>query len=116
MNFLPCEIRNDSAAVGDAVVTIDQALAARARQPTNSVKLGIRPEFIDCFSVPRPDSHAVTIKSVQPMGAYTLICAQLSNHPLWIKASPRINLSNTTAWIRIPRERALLYANERLVQ
>ena len=116
MNFLPCEIRNDSAIVGDAVLGLDPGHAARARQTSSSLKLGVRPEFIDCFSAVQPDSHAVAIKSVQPMGAYTLIYAQLSNHPLWIKASPRINLSSNTVWIRIPRERALLYANERLIQ
>jgi glycerol transport system ATP-binding protein len=116
MNFLPCEIRNDRAIVGDGVFAIDPGRAERARQIPSSLKLGIRPEFIECFSASQPDSHLVSINSVQPMGAYTLIGTQLGKYPLWIKASPRINLSGNTAWIRMPRERALLYANERLVQ
>jgi glycerol transport system ATP-binding protein len=113
MNFLPCELTDNAAAIGRHLFRVDNNAITEARARGGIYKLGIRPEFIECSNSESAGSHRVTITSVQPMGAYTLIAAQLDTHPLWIKANNTLRLSSDSTWIRVPPERALIYANDR---
>jgi glycerol transport system ATP-binding protein len=114
MNFLPCELDSAVATVNGCAFPIDPAIAARARALGGPFKLGIRPEFIE-LSDELPDAKRIAIHSVQPMGAHTMIAAQLAQQPLWIKARHDVQPTSDTAWMRVPSERILVYANERRV-
>jgi glycerol transport system ATP-binding protein len=114
MNFLPCELANNAATIDGADFPIDAGVAARARALGGSYKVGIRPEYIDLSNDEQPQAKRIAIKSVQPMGAHTMIAAQLGRYPLWIKARD-VRLTAGTAWMRVSPERILLYANDRRI-
>ena len=116
MNFLPCELTDDAALVGEHRFAIDAAIVSRARAQGAPYKLGMRPEFIDCSNTPQPQSQHIAIRSIQSHGAHTMISAQLGQYALWIKAREDIRLSADSAWMRVTPEHVLLYANERLVK
>lgn len=115
MNFLPCEPRDASVFVGQASFRVPQEIAAHAISTPGPYKLGFRPEHVECVDPYSDNATAVDVRSVRPMGAYTLIEARLREHPLWIKARAGQALSEDRVWIRVPVNRALLYANERRV-
>jgi glycerol transport system ATP-binding protein len=116
MNFLPCRVKDDAAVVDDFKFSIDTAFAARSGNSIGALKLGIRPEFVECFSTAQPNTYPVVVKSVQPMGAYTQIAALLGRHPIYMKPQGTFKLTGTTAWIRLPPARLMVYANEMRVQ
>jgi len=111
MNFVPCSIAKGRAYVGDYSIRIDANMG-----DIGSAKLGVRPEFIECFTSEASDTAPVKLRSVQHMGTHTLLSAELGAHSLWIKAAPDFRASGETAWIRIAPERASVYVDERRVE
>jgi glycerol transport system ATP-binding protein len=115
MNFLPCELKDDTAIIDGHTFAIQPPLASRVRSVGGPFKLGIRPEFIECVADEQPGARRIQINSVQPMGTHTMIAAQLGKHPLWIKARHDVRLASNTAWMRVRPEHVLVYANERRI-
>jgi glycerol transport system ATP-binding protein len=116
MNFLPCKLEHQSASVGEHNFAIDASLVAKANRIGGDMKLGIRPEFIECHMNEQPGMQRIVIQYVQPRGTHTMIAAQLGPHSLWVKARHDIEVKPSTAWISVAPERLLLYANEKRVQ
>jgi glycerol transport system ATP-binding protein len=115
MNFFPCDLQNNAAVVADHAFQLDSALVTRARDHKGPYKLGIRPEFIECLATEQPHSQPIAIKSIQPMGTHTMIAAEIGKHPLWIKSRDLVSLASDQAWMRIPQEHVLVYANDRRI-
>jgi glycerol transport system ATP-binding protein len=115
MNLLSCSIEDDVARLGQARV----ALPGHARQAfaglSGPFKLGIRPEFVECSPSPIEGGHPVELLSVRPMGNHTLVSARLEDQSLWAKVRDTPGLAVGRAWVRLPRERVQVYANERRV-
>src|SRR5712671_5023144 len=85
MNFLPCELAVDAAVVDGHSFSLDSVIVARARAQGGPFKLGFRPEFAECVAEKVDGSLPIVIHSLQPMGAYTMIAAQLGQQSLWIR-------------------------------
>jgi glycerol transport system ATP-binding protein len=109
MNFLPCSIADGYAHVDDHSFRIG------ANIDSNAAKLGVRPEFIECFATATSDAAPVALQSIQHLGTHSLLSAQLGAHSLWIKAAANFRASGERVWIRIAPEHASVYVDERRV-
>jgi glycerol transport system ATP-binding protein len=114
MNFLKCEFRDDATWMGEHRIELDASTRRRAQLQTGALRLGIRPEFIECHATEQTGCTRIELQSVQPMGTHTMLNARVDQQALWVKTSADFPVTST-AWIRLPPERLLLYANERLV-
>jgi glycerol transport system ATP-binding protein len=108
MNFLPCSVADGRARVDGHTFRVDTHVSGAA-------KLGVRPEFIECFTSETSDAAPVTLQSIQHLGTHTLLSARLSAHALWIKAAANFRASGERAWIRFAPERTSVYVDERRV-
>lgn len=116
MNFLPCTLINNTVSIDGHSFSVDASLAAKTTSIGGEIKVGIRPEFIECSMSEQPGMQPIAIQSVQPRGTHTMIAAKLGKHSLWIKARHDIEVNASTAWMKVAPERLLLYANEKRVQ
>lgn len=116
MNFLPCHIDGSKAIVEGQAIPLprDLAEAAQGCDP-NSLKLGIRPEFVELAE--DGQGLAVRVENIAEMGQFRLITASLAGHLVKLKVSieqgevegPEISVAFPIRWI-------CLYSNERLVE
>jgi glycerol transport system ATP-binding protein len=116
MNFLPCKLDSTSAQVDSHLFSIDSSVLARAMTSQGPYKLGIRPEFIEISTSAQPGANQIIVESAQSMGAYMLVSARLGEHALWIKVAHDAHVPLGPAWMRVPDDRILIYADERRVQ
>ncbi|MDA3922200.1 MAG: ABC transporter ATP-binding protein [Salinisphaera sp.] len=116
MNFLPCEIDGQDAVVDGQRIPLRAEQASAARDcNANSLKLGIRPEFVELAG--NQQGLDLQVSRISEMGQFRLVTALLGQHEVKVKIDndhgplegPNINLHFPPEWI-------CLYSNERLIQ
>jgi glycerol transport system ATP-binding protein len=116
MNLLPCTVSQHMARIAE----VDQPLAVPKDLPigmaSGVVKLGIRPEFIECLSVQAEGAVAAKLIVARNMGTHWLVECQLGAHRISSKQRTQPAASaGDTVWLRFPQERTLYYVNDRRV-
>jgi glycerol transport system ATP-binding protein len=116
MNILPCTVSQHLARIAevDQPVTVPQGLALGPA--SGIVKMGIRPEFVECLSAQTDGALAATLLSARDMGTHWLVECRLGAHRVAIKQRTQPAARNgETVWLRFPAERTLYYVNDRRV-
>ena len=114
MNLLPCSYSAD----GVRIAGVSEFLPPRRglRMGEGSLKLGIRPEFVECVAQGTADSLPARVISARNMGTHWLVDCQLGDYRV---ACKQRTLHSVTAGdavgVRLPDERILYYVNERRV-
>src|SRR5699024_490194 len=116
MNFLPCTVDGDAAVVEGQRVPLSAAQASAARNcDTDSLQLGIRPEFVQLAA--KGAGLNMQLRDVAEMGAFRLLTATCGEHTVKLKvaADQEVNGDGDIAVAFAP-ERICLYAHDRLLQ
>ncbi len=86
-----------------------------ARNASGSLKLGIRPEFVQLKNEPEDGALPATISAVEDLGNYKIVRAKLGPEELAIKLPEEQALPSGQAYIGFPPRWTKIYADDRLV-
>jgi glycerol transport system ATP-binding protein len=108
MNFLACTIREGRAELGEQVIP----LGDRQVPGGEPLRLGIRPERVEVSVQPLTGGCPVRLLTVQPLGAHTLVSADLEGQRIWAKLPSQGpgGLAPGPGWVRLSPEHILIYA------
>lgn len=114
MNFMDCQVDGHEAIVDGERIAVDPAMANAAGQAGGLLQLGIRPGFI------RPagegeSAHTVKVDGVEDLGDYQLVSGHLGQHPLKIRLEESEKIGSDGLQVVFPQDKALLYADDKLV-
>lgn len=114
MNLLPCSYSAD----GVRIAGVSEFLPPRRglRMGEGSLKLGIRPEFVECVAQGTANSLPARVISARNMGTHWLVDCQLGEYRVACKQRTLHSVAAGDAvGVRLPDERILYYVNERRV-
>ena len=115
MNFLPCTVAGNAARVDDISIDLDPDTAARAAGATGKLELGIRPMHLLVSSDPVDGGVAATVKAVEDQGSFKILTLMMNAHPLRARIPEGHPVPESRAWIKFPRKRTKMFADERLI-
>ncbi len=116
MNFLPCTLSGNVARVDGASIEIEDAVASSGRKAGGSLELGIRPMYLQVHTEAVNGGIPVEIRLVEDQGSFKILTAALNGHILRARLPESAAVPGTDAWIKFPKERTKLFADERLVK
>ena len=114
MNLMPCGYSAD----GVRIAGVTEFLPPRRglRMGEGSLKLGIRPEFVECVAQGTAESLPARVITARNMGTHWLIDCQLGDYRVACKQRTVHSVAAGDAvGVRLPDERILYYVNERRV-
>jgi glycerol transport system ATP-binding protein len=113
MNFLPVQAAGGALLFGD----LSLPLPAGRVLPDGPLKLGVRPEYLECVAAGAPGALAARVTQVQDVGTYFLLTASLGDHVLKARLDPERAppAPDETVWLRVLGEHTCLYRDEELV-
>jgi glycerol transport system ATP-binding protein len=115
MNFLPCTVAGNAARVEDISIDLDPDTAARAAGAAGKLELGIRPMHLLVSSAPVDGGVAATVKAVEDQGSFKILTLMMNAHTLRARIPEGHPVPESRAWIKFPRKRTKLFADERLI-
>jgi glycerol transport system ATP-binding protein len=111
MNFLPCQMQNGTASIGDLQI----AVGSRSKELSGNFELGIRPEFLQLHAAEEPGSHKATVKEVENLGTCKIVTLQLAGHALKVKLSEEQETPTDYTYVEFPQRWIRIYAGGKLV-
>ncbi len=115
MNLLPCSVSDGAAHVGGGSIPLAPAARAALSNASGNIKLGIRPEFVECAFEPRAGTAAATVASVRHLGTHCLAEFRLGSHTVAAKMRHLSAVAGDPVWLRLPAERTLYYVEDKRV-
>ena len=116
MNFIPCTLRENVVSFNGAHIILDDQVAARGRQSSGKLEIGIRPRYLEVHSVSVDGGVPAKIKTVEDQGNCKIITLELDNSTLHAKVPEGKEVPATEAWLRFPPEWTKLFADGRLIR
>ncbi len=122
MNFLTCDLHNDSVQIADTIIPLDaqlcrQGLLQLAALNNNANTLvGIRPEYLQLSTNPQLNGKAgiaVTLEALENYGAYQMATVSFSGATARVKT--RRPPESGALYLQIPESKTRLYVNNTLV-
>ena len=116
MNFMGAHLVSDGIGIDGTDIVLGGHWAAAARQHAKSrLAIGIRPEFMGVSASPRDDAVPARLLSVQDLGNFKLVRAQLGPHEVTAKLPEDQPVPTDGAHLVFQPEWTKLYADDRLV-
>lgn len=112
MNFIPCQLQNGAAVIGELRIPVGNG----TQQLAGDFELGIRPEFLTLHHNQVAGTYPVTIKEVEDLGNCKIVRVQLAEHSLKVKLAEGQEVPTETGFLGIPPEWIRLYADGRLLE
>lgn len=117
MNFLDVSARDGVVWAGDTALTVGQGVRDAIEKATSSsIKLGIRPEFIEVHTDPVEDGMPAQVDHAQDLGTYSIVYLTLGGISLKARIEEDQMTPTGKAWLRFPDERLGLYVDEYRVE
>jgi glycerol transport system ATP-binding protein len=82
----------------------------------NTIKLGIRPEFVECHATSTANALPAQLTMVRNMGTHWLASCQLGEHKVSAKLRHEPGKVGSPIWLSFPSERSLFYVNDKRVR
>ena len=112
MNFLPCQIQNGIASVGDQQIHIGSG----DENLSGNFELGIRPEFLLLQNENGQGTHEVTIKGVEDLGNCKIATVQFGEYSLKVKVPEDRDVPADTGFLEFPPQWIRIYADGTLIK
>jgi glycerol transport system ATP-binding protein len=111
MNLLEVSLNGDAALLNGQRIPLDGKRIAAAKLKSGTVKLGIRPEFLEVADAGIP----ADIQYVEDLGNYKIVTASVANQTVKIKVPEDESVSTGSGFLRFPTEHSYLYVNDERV-
>ena len=115
MNLLDCQLHGGVAQIGGMSLPLAYDTVKAARKASGTLKLGIRPEFVQLNDEPEDGTLPATISAVEDLGNYKIVRAKLGPEELAIKLREEQPVPSGQAFIGFPPRWTKIYADDRLV-
>ena len=120
MNLLPCTVSQNQTHINGCEQTFSAPenllQAVSAGSANHSIKLGIRPEFVECHATSTPHALPAQLTMVRNMGTHWLANCQLGGHKVAAKLRHEPGKVGAPIWLSFPSERTLYYVNDKRVR
>lgn len=116
MNFLPCRLDGNLARVNGTSILLSDETAALGGKAKGEIELGIRPMYLEVHERETEGAVAAKVTGVEDQGSFKVLSMTLAQNVVKARLADDQPVPESTAWIRFPREKIKLYADERLVQ
>jgi len=116
MNFLTCTLDGNTAQVDGARIALDDDLAALAQKGRGKTEIGIRPMYLEVHSESVEDGIPAAVKSVEDQGSFKILTVSMAGHTLRARLPEDQAVPSENAWLRFPKKKTKLFADERLVR
>lgn len=117
MNLI--EVKPQAGGVGFAGthLALSEALQQRiAESQWQTLKVGIRPEFIHVWDEPYDDALQAEVVHVEDLGTYKIMTLDLDGAPLKVRLTEDKPVPEGKAWISFPAQWLMLYADDYLLE
>ncbi len=116
MNLLETTLDTNAAFIGNQRIAVDAKRVAAALDrlnvtKTGTVKLGIRPEFLELA----PDGVPAAIQAVEDLGNYKIVTASVASQTVKIKVLEDESVTMGAGFLRFPPQHTYLYVNDERV-
>ena len=115
MNFVPITLENGAARVGNANIFLGDALASLAAKATGTLKLGIRPLYLEIHGTTVEHGVLAEIKSVEDQGSFKILTVILGEHLLRARVAEGHPIPEKTVWLKFPTDWIRLFCNDCLL-
>ena len=112
MNFLPCQIKNGIASIGDRCIQIGNG----SGHLNGNFELGIRPEFLMFQDESIQGTHKVDIKRVENLGNCMIATVQFGEHSLKVKVQEDQEVPVEIGFLEFPPQWIRIYADGKLIE
>ena len=113
MNMFEARVTgNNVVAVGDVEFTTETDLS---KTSTDNIKLGIRSEFIELAAKKTKNAIQVDIQRVDDFGNFQLVSAHTGHNAIKVKVKREVAVPGDKAWLKFPKRRCCVYADEALL-
>lgn len=112
MNFLPCQVENGTASIGDLHIPIGN----QTEKLNKSFELGIRPEFLKLYAEQAQGTHKVAVKEVENLGNCQIVSVQFAEQTLKVKVPEGQAIPTGSGFLEIPQQWIRVYADGRLIE
>ena len=115
MNFLDCTLDGATALAGGAAIPLDPDYAARAAKAGGTLKLGIRPMYVELADDDAQGTVEARITGIEDQGFCKIVTCAFNGSE--VKARIKDNRAIPEGGCRLffPKDKIKLYSNERLV-
>jgi glycerol transport system ATP-binding protein len=114
MNLLETTLDSNAALIGNQRILLDAKRVTVAQSKTGSVKLGIRPEFLE-ISPTSQDAVPADIQTVEDLGNYKIVTASVASQTVKIKVPEDEGVTIGAGYLRFPPQHTYLYINDERV-
>jgi glycerol transport system ATP-binding protein len=111
MNLLEVSLDGDAALLNGQRIPLDARRVRAAKATSGSVKLGIRPEFLEVADAGIP----AEIQSVEDLGNYKIVTANVASQTVKVKVPEDDSVSTGAGFLRFPPLHSYLYVNDERV-
>ena len=117
MNFLDVTITESCAQYGDIAIPINPQQHAIARaSKSDSIKLGIRPEFIHVWDDRNDEAFEVEVKDVEDLGTYRIMSFYFGDCLMRARLHEDQRVPRKKAYVSFPEQWLTLYIDEYRVE
>jgi glycerol transport system ATP-binding protein len=116
MNFIPCTLEGNVATFNGANIRLDDQMAARGKNATGNLEVGIRPRYLEVHGQSVEGGIPAEVKTVEDQGKCKIVTLEVDNNILHAKVQEGKPVPEKQAWLRFPPELTKLFADGRLVR
>ena len=117
MNLIEVEPYSAGVRFGETCLPLSEALNRRlAELSGQSLKIGIRPEFVHVWDGPNADAFCCEVLHVEDLGTYKILTLRLDERTLKVRLQEDHPVPQKQAYISFPAQWLMLYADDYLVE
>lgn len=114
MNLLETTLDTNAALIGNQRIPVDAKRVAAAKSKSGTVKLGIRPEFLEVAETSQ-DAVPAEIQTVEDLGNYKIVTATVAGQTVKAKLPEDESVKTGAGYLRFPPQHTYLYVNDERV-
>ena len=116
MNLLEIEVTAEGAKMGEITVCLNDQQRRLLKSAGNaSLKLGIRPEFVQLSSQSNDESMPCTLVHTEDLGTYKIVTVMLGEHSIKVRLDEEQQVPEQNAFLNFPSQWLKFYADDYLI-
>jgi glycerol transport system ATP-binding protein len=117
MNLIEVAPRGDGVGFGDVQISLSSLMRQLlARTEFQTLKIGIRPEFVHVWDGPYEEAMCAGVVHVEDLGTYKILTLSLAGQSLKVRLPEDKPVPQGQAWISFPAQWLMLYADDFLLE
>jgi glycerol transport system ATP-binding protein len=117
MNLMEVKAQGDGVGFGNVQIPMSSLMRQLiARTSYETLKIGIRPEFVHVWDGPYEEAMCADVVHVEDLGTYKILTLSLQGQPLKVRLPEDKPVPQGQAWISFPAQWLMLYADDYLLE